>query len=80
MEANVILGNNIDTNVMVYKLKKRRATNIFVVDYDYYGNTKFLNNVTYTSSKDAVNLFEEFDSVIFYKSLYILPGLTRKRP
>ena len=73
MIADVILGLTIDTNVWIDNLKKDSADNIFVVDYDYYGEPYSIDRVLYLSPLDASKVLRGFDSLNFYKSLFIYP-------
>ena len=75
MIADVVLGNNIDTNTWITDLKQSNVDNIFVIDYEYYEDPKYIKGVIYTSPTDASILLQEFDSINFYKSLYVLPGM-----
>lgn len=74
MIADIILGNNIDTNMWIYDLKKLKSENIGVLDYEYQGEAKIENNVYYFSITDARIYIEKFDTVNFYKSMYGYPG------
>ncbi|KOF08647.1 hypothetical protein AC739_19135 [Planococcus glaciei] len=76
MIAEVILGYNIDTKLWIKKLKKKIIRNtIFVLDYEYFGEPKETNGVTYISSNDLKIFLKEFDTINFYKSLYGYPGM-----
>lgn len=74
MIADVIIGKNIDTSYWIRELKSNLHEYIFVVDYDYYIDPEIIDNVTYVSHIDAKNLLKKFDSVVYYKSMYIFPG------
>lgn len=76
MIADVILGKNIDTENWIFELQKGLANNIFVVDYDYHDKPEeCIEGIIYVSPKDALKLLQNFDSINFYKSLYVLPGM-----
>lgn len=75
MILDVVLGNNMDTTMWIKDLKSRLADNICVIDYDYGGLPTMNNGVMYISNIDAKKYLEKFDSVCFYKSMYIYPGM-----
>lgn len=78
MIADIILGITVDTEMWIYDLKKKNYDNIYVVDYDYFGEPILKNEVIYISPIDAKVQFEKFDSKYFYKSLYAYPGMDGK--
>lgn len=75
MILDVILGINADTPKWIKELKLNLSDYICVIDYDYYGEPAMYNGVMYISDLDAKEYFEKFDSVCFYKSMYIYPGM-----
>lgn len=78
MIADIILGINIDTLLWIEKLKEIGADYIIVLDYDYYDKPKYKNDVLYISTADLKIYLKKFDTVRFYKSLYIFPGIEGK--
>ena len=75
MIVDVILGNNMDTPMWIRDLKFNLSDSICVIDYDYYGEPTRINGVMYVSNIDAKKYLEKFDSMCFYKSMYIYPGM-----
>lgn len=75
MIANIILGINIDTQLWVSDLKLRKSDNIFILDYEYYGEPNYQNGVTHISPLDAKECFKKFDTLFYYKSIYVYPGM-----
>ena len=75
MVADVILGNNIDTLMWIENLKMNSSNIIIVLDYDYYGEPNTDNGVIYLANIDAKEYLQKFDSVYFYKSMYVYPGM-----
>lgn len=74
MIAHVILGKNIDTLYWIMELKSNLYENIIVIDYDHYVDPLIIDEVTYLSDSDARKQLNKFDSVNFYKSMYVYPG------
>ncbi|MCM3609964.1 hypothetical protein M4S82_01790 [Planococcus sp. MERTA32b] len=77
MEANIILGRNMDTSYWILELKKSGASNINVLDYEYFGDPIQIDDVFYLSSHDLMEKIKSYDSRIYYKSLYIFPTLKK---
>ncbi|MFC3212218.1 hypothetical protein [Planomicrobium okeanokoites] len=75
MEANIILGRNIDTSYWILELKSSGASNINVLDYEYFGDPIQIDDVIYLSSYDLKEKIKSYDSIIYYKSMYIFPTL-----
>ena len=75
MIANIILGINIDTQMWINNLKLSKSDNIFILDYEYYGELNYRNGITYISPLDAKEYFKKFDTLFYYKSIYIYPGM-----
>lgn len=75
MIADVILGRNIDTLSWIQHLKEENCDNLFVLDYDYFCEPEIIENVMYISALDLVDLLKKYDSVNFYKSMYVYPGM-----
>lgn len=75
MILDVILGVNADTPMWIRELKLNLSDYICVIDYDYYGEPAMFNEVMYISNIDAKEYFGKFDSICFYKSMYIYPGI-----
>lgn len=75
MIADVILGNNIDTLIWIKELKEMSRENIVVVDYEFIGEPLIIDGVKYLSNTTAKEFLKSFDSVCFYKSMYIYPGM-----
>lgn len=75
MKLDVILGINSETNMWIKDLKLSLSDHICVIDYDYYGEPTMTNGVMYVSTIDAKEYFKRFDSICFYKSMYIYPGM-----
>lgn len=76
MILDLILGRNIDTSQWVYELKGIGADYIAVLDYDLAEDYKVKENTTYISSNFAIKYVRNFDSVNYYKSLYVYPGMS----
>lgn len=74
MIADVILGINIDTSMWIEDLKNYGADAIVVIDYEYFGEFYIRDKVTYISALEAKKVLGKFDSLNFYKSIYIYPG------
>lgn len=77
MIADVVLGNNIDTIYWVNDLKANGSENIILIDYDYIGELQMINGIVYISSREALAYIQKFDSVSYYKSIYILPRMSK---
>ena len=75
MIVDVILGKNIDTPFWIRNLSLSLREHICVIDYDYYGEPAMIDGVMYLSSVEAKEYLNKFDSVCFYKSIYIYPGI-----
>lgn len=75
MILDVILGENVDTSFWIKKLRLNFSEHICVINYDYYGEPVFINGVMYLSVEEAKEYFKKFDSICFYKSIYIYPGM-----
>lgn len=75
MIADVILGKNIDTINWIKILKLNLHENIIVIDYDSGIDAKIIDGVTYLSHIEAKELLKKFDSINYYKSMYIYPGI-----
>lgn len=75
MILDLILDNNVDTYQLIFDLKQIKAEHIAVLDYDFVGDYKILEGVIYISTLYAIEYIEKFDSVNYYKSLYVYPGL-----
>lgn len=78
MIADVILGITIDTQMWITDLKEQKSENIFVIDYEYFGEPKASEGVLYLSPLEAKKYFERFDSIFFYKAMYAYPGMSGK--
>lgn len=76
MIADIILGNTIDNKDWIVKLQKLEADNIFLLDYDYFGEPRIVNNITYISVLSMAVYLKKFDSINFYKSMYGFPGMS----
>lgn len=72
--ATVILGKNIDTPGWIRELKANFHEHIIVIDYDHNGAIEIIDGVIYSSNVHAEELLDKFDSIYFYKSIYIYPG------
>lgn len=72
---SIILGNNIDTIVWIKYLRNKKAENIIVIDYEYFGEPKKYNEAMYMSNSDALKYLSEYDKLSFYKSMYAYPGM-----
>lgn len=70
---NVILGVTVDTSTWVAQLRDTETSSIVVLDYDYIGDPEYREGVLHLSSIDTKDYIEKFDSVRFYKSLYVYP-------
>lgn len=79
MIANVILGINMDTGKWIKDLESNLADNIIVLDYEYTEEPKFLNNILYISPLDLSKYIKSFDSVRYYKSMYVFPEVNRQK-
>ena len=75
MIVDVILGVTTDTKLWILELKMNNAENIIVLDYDYFGKPKLLDNIIVFSAHDTQKYIENFDTVNFYKSLVGFPGM-----
>ena len=75
MIVDVILGVTTDTKIWVFELEKNGAENIIVLDYDYFGEPKLVDNIKVFSAYDTQKHIEKFDSIYFYKSLIGFPGM-----
>ena len=75
MIIDVILGVNMDTEMWITELMANKAEMITVLDFDYFGEPKIVNNVTYISAFDLKKLIKNYDKVYFYKSIYFYPIL-----
>ncbi|TWT01863.1 hypothetical protein [Planomicrobium sp. CPCC 101079] len=78
MIAHVILGITIDTKMWISVLKLQNSENIYVIDYEYFGEPILSNEVIYISSLDAKKQLTKYDSISFYKSMYVYPGMDGK--
>lgn len=78
MIADVILGYNIDTQNWIEDLKFNDSDCIVVLDYDYSGEPFYIDSILYISSLDIKKYLEKFDTINFYKSLYVYPGMSGK--
>ena len=76
--ADVILGNNIDTPKWIEELQVLDAENIIVIDYEYFGELKLIGGVLYISPIEAKSYLEKFDSICFFKTMYVYPGMGGK--
>lgn len=72
---DVILGFNIDTSKWIRDLKTNMSDQIVVLDYDYFGEPEMRDGVLYMSTFDIKDHLTNFDTVIFYKSMYLYPGM-----
>ncbi|MDN3427445.1 hypothetical protein [Planococcus notacanthi] len=61
---------------MIKELKDYGADNIAVLDYDYLGDYEERRGATYISASYAPFYIKKFDSVNYYKSMYIYPGMS----
>ncbi|WP_298824727.1 hypothetical protein [uncultured Planococcus sp.] len=75
MILSVILGVTVDAPMWIAHLSESEANHIVVLDYDYVGEAEYKGNVLYLSPLDVKNYMNKFDSVNFYKSLYVYPGM-----
>ena len=73
--ANIVLGINIDTQMWIDDLKLSKSDNIFILDYDYFDEPNYQNGITYLSPLDAKEYFRKFDTLFYYKSMYVYPGM-----
>lgn len=80
MIINIILGDNIDTEMWINSLKKNQGNHIIVIDYDYYDEFEERNGVTYMSPMYAQKYKVRFKERYYYKSMYIPPGMYDIRP
>ncbi|KYG59879.1 hypothetical protein AY633_06500 [Planococcus maritimus] len=78
MQINLILGNSIDSLILVRKLKNEGENSIMILDYDLLEDSKYENNVLYISPDNAHTFIQRAKIVIFHKSLYIYPGMYKK--
>lgn len=79
MVADVILGNNIDTLLWIENLKENSHENIIVIDYDQVIDVKKICDITYLSRNHAQKFLVKFDTIFYYKSLYIYPILHKHK-
>ena len=75
MMLDVILGITVDTPMWITNLREDFADDIIVVDYEYYYEPEVRDGVTYMSPRDAKEYMKKFDSVNYYKSMYVYPGM-----
>ncbi|ETP67315.1 hypothetical protein G159_19410 [Planococcus glaciei CHR43] len=78
MIADVILGFNIDTIVWIEELKEHGMENIIVVDYEWFEEPINREGILFLSSIDAKSYIKKFDTVNYYKSMYVYPGMSGK--
>lgn len=75
MIADVILGRNIDTSNWIKELKTNLNENIIVIDYEHTGEPETIEDIIYLSPLGAQEFLAKYDSINFYKSMYIYPGI-----
>lgn len=75
MNIDVILGMNIDTYKLFSILKSRKTNHIIVIDYDYFGHPKINSGIPIFSTNDSKEVIKRYETVTYYKSLYIYPKL-----
>lgn len=78
MEINIILGVSIDTLLWVEILREQGKQCIMVLDYDLTTDVNSINNITYISPRYAEKLSRENNSIMFYSSIYIYPGMYKQ--
>ncbi|MFC4713430.1 hypothetical protein [Planococcus dechangensis] len=78
MHINVVLGNLIDSSICVKELKDTGEEFIVVLDYDLRVDKIYKNDIEYISPEYATRLVKEFQSIRYFKSLYILPGMYKE--
>lgn len=75
MIVDVVLGVTVDTKIWILELRKSNAENIIILDYDYFGEPKLVDNIKVFSAYDTRKYIKSFDTVNFYKSLIGFPGM-----
>lgn len=73
---DVILGVDIETTNWISNLQANMADQIIVLDYDYFGEPEIRDNILYLSTFDIKEHLMKFDTVNFYKSMYVYPGMS----
>lgn len=77
MILDLILGVTLDTPFIIRSLRNENVTEIVVLDYDYFDNPYIIDGVLYASTYDAKKLIRNYDTVNYYKSLYIYPSICK---
>lgn len=78
MHFNIILGNSIDSLIWVKKLDAEGEEVILILDYDLTEDAYYKDNIIYISSEYAKKLVKKINSVSYYKSLYVYPGMYKE--
>lgn len=78
MHFNIILGNSIDSLIWVKKLDAEGEEVILILDYDLTEDAYYKDNIIYISSEYAKKLVKQINSVSYYKSLYVYPGMYKE--
>lgn len=78
MQADVILGINIDTQKLINELKEMLAENIIVLDYELFGDMYVIQNIIYISPNDIKAYLKRYKIINYYKSIYFYPGMFKK--
>ena len=75
MIVDIILGNNIDTEMWICNLKAEGAENIVVINYEYNEELADKEGIMYLSPQQAQEYIRKFDTKNYYKSMYAFPGM-----
>lgn len=75
MILSVILGVTVDTPMWIEHLRESEADHIMVLDYNYTRESEQRGDILCLSPPDAKIYINKYDSVEFFKSLYVLPGM-----